>query len=89
MSAQISMTGEDWLSDRDRKAQARAEAKRKQTALVCAKKLESAADALHDFLMACIECNDGSRDRGADDGRRTLQESMREYSGYLDSVFNK
>jgi hypothetical protein len=61
MSTQLSMTGVDWLSDRDVKAQARAEAKRKTMALICAKKLEAAADALNEFLLACIECNDGSR----------------------------
>jgi len=64
-------------------------AARKKAALVCAKKLEVAADALHDFLMASDECNDGGHDRGADDSRRLLQSSMREYSNYLDSVFNK
>lgn len=62
---------------------------RKKTAVACAKKLEAAADALHAFVMACNECDDGSRDRGVDDGRRTLQGSMREYSHYLDSAFNK
>lgn len=87
--AQVSMTGDDWLSDRDRKAQARAEAARKKAALICAKKLQAAADALSDFGMACLECNDASSPRRADDGRTLLAASMREYAGYLESVYDK
>lgn len=86
---QVSMTGEDWLSDRDRKAQARAETARKKAALACAKKLEAAADALHELVMACIDCNDGSRCRGDDDGRVVLQRNIREYAGWLESVYGK
>lgn len=86
---QVQMAGDDWLSDRDRKQQARAEAARKKAAQICAKKLEAAADALHDFLMACIECDDASRSRGDDDGRVILQRNIIEYAGWLDSVYNK
>ena len=89
MSTQLAITGDDWTSNRDRKAHERTEVARKKAALVCAKKLEAAADALNDFLKACHECNDAGRDRGADDSRRILQASMREYAGHLDSVFNK
>lgn len=86
---QVQMAGDDWLSANDRKRQAKAEAARKKAALACANKLEAAADSLNEFLRACAECSDASFDRGADDSRRLLQASMREYSGYLDSVFNK
>lgn len=86
---QVQMAGDDWLSERDRKQQARAEAARKKAAQVCAKKLEAAAEALHDFVMACNECDDGSRSRGDDDGRAILQRNMREYAAWLDSVFNR
>jgi len=86
---QVSMTGEDWLSDRDRKAQARAEAARRKAGLACAKKLDAAAEALHEFVMACLECNDASSPRGEDDGRTLLQRSIREYAGYLESVFGE
>lgn len=88
MTHQLSMTGEDWLSDRDRKTQARAEAARRKAALRAAEKLQAAADAVAEFSMACLECNDGSV-RGSDDSRVILSTSMREYAGWLESVFGK
>lgn len=86
---QVSMTGDDWTSDRDRRSQAKAEAARKKAAMACAKKLEAAADALHELVMACMDCNDGSRLRGDDDGRVLLQRNMREFAGWLESVYGR
>lgn len=86
---QVAMAGEDWLSDRDRKTKAKAEAARKKAALACAKKLEAAAEALHELVMACMECEDGSTVRRADDGRLLLQRDIREYAGWLESVYGK
>ncbi|WP_083460636.1 hypothetical protein [Gulbenkiania mobilis] len=83
---QILMAGDDWLSDRERKAQAKAEAARKKTAITCARKLEAASEALSAFLMACNECDDASRDRGLDDSRHILMRNINEYAGYLSSV---
>lgn len=87
MGTQVAMTGDDWRSDRDRKALARAEANRKKTALACVKKLEAAAEALYHFSWACNEVGDASAIRGADDSRTLLQASIREYANYLDSVY--
>lgn len=87
MAHQLAMAGEDWLSNNDRKRQARAVAARKKAALDCAKKLEAAADALAAFGLACVDFEDGSRVRGADDGRLILAERCREYSGWLESVY--
>lgn len=89
MGAQLAMAGDDWLSDNDRKRQARAEAARKKAALKCAKKLKEAADALGEFGMSCLECNDASRVRGADDGRLILANNCREYAGWLESKYEK
>lgn len=86
---QLSMTGDDWLSSRDRKAQARAEANRKKVAIACAKKLEAAADSLNELMRACNECHDGSSVTRADDGRQLLVERLMEYSSWLDSAYNK
>jgi hypothetical protein len=61
--------------------------KRAKTALVLAKKLDAAASAMHGFIQGCVDC--GERHPEADDQRRTLAVSMREYSGYLDSVYRK
>lgn len=86
---QLAMTGDDWTSDRDRKAQARADAARKKAAVECARKLEAASDALNAYLLACIECDDASRSRGADDGRLVLMSNMGEYAAWLRSVYDK
>lgn len=86
---QIQMAGEDWLSERDKKTQAKAEAARAKAALACSKKLEAAADALNEFTSACLDCADASAPRGADDGRRLLMQSMMEYASYLNGVYSK
>lgn len=89
MGTQLAMAGTDWLSDTDRKRQQRAEAARKKAAIKCAKALQTAADALGEFGMACLDCNDASRVRGDDDGRLILAKNCREYAGWLDSVYSK
>jgi hypothetical protein len=89
MTHQLTMTGEDWLSDRDRKTQARAEAARRKAALKAAEKLHASADAVAEFALACLECNDGSGPKRADDGRNILQAHMREFGGWLESVYGK
>lgn len=86
---QLKMSGEDWRSDREIKQQARAEAARKKAAIKCSKKLDGAVRAMAEFLSACVWCDDESMSRGEDDGRRLLLQKMQEYSGHLDSVFNK
>lgn len=86
VAEQVSMTGEDWLSDRDKKSQARADAAVKRTGLVAAKKLEAAAEAVNEFLHACLDA--GHEDmRGASDGRRVLINNIMEYASYLDGRF--
>jgi hypothetical protein len=89
MTHQLIMTGEEWLSDRDRKSQVRAEAARRKAALRAAEKLQAAADAVAEFALACLECNDGSGPKRADDGRTVLSAGMREYAGWLESVYGK
>lgn len=88
---QLAMAGDDWLSDNDRKRTKRAIAKRKKAAVDCAKKLESATEALNDYLRACRECDDESSDRvgGAWDGRRLLMRDMTEFAGWLTAVYDK
>lgn len=88
MTTQISMSGNDWLSDRDRKSQARAEARRKAAALKCSRKLDEAREALNEFLSACLDCGHVEATR-LDDSRRLLMRDMSEYSSYLGSVYDK
>lgn len=86
---QLAMTGDEWVSERDKKAQKRAEAARKATALSCAKKLLAASEELSKFLSACRDCRDGSGDefRGISDGRQILIGDITEYAYYLNSKF--
>jgi len=86
---QLSMTGDDWFSDGDKKRQARAEAARKKAAIACAKALEKAADAMRDYCHACMACEDASSPKRDDDGRYLLMRSMLEYSGWLEEVYEK
>lgn len=87
MAHQLTMTGDDWLSDRDRKSQAKAEAARKRAAVQCAKKLREAAEALSIYSMACFECRDGSGVQRGDDGRSLLMGDLQEFAGWLESVY--
>lgn len=87
--SQLQMTGDDWLSDGDKKRQARAEAARKKAALVCAKRLRAAGDSLSEFMSACLDCQDSSAPRGVDDSRRILMESLCEYASWLEGVYDK
>jgi hypothetical protein len=89
MHQQLSMTGDDWRSDRDIKAQAKAEAKRKKAGLVCADKLMAASKAISEYLAACNECRDASGCRGVDDGRLVLIGNITEYAGWLKLVYEK
>ena len=84
---QIAMTGEDWLSGRDVKRQARAEAVRKKAANACARKLEAAAESLREYLISCRDCNDGSGSKGIDDSRLLLVDNLMEYKCFLETRY--
>nr|WP_321303040.1 hypothetical protein [Alcaligenes faecalis] len=62
---------------------------RKKAAIKAAAALEKARIAVHDYAIACFECDDGSQVRAADDGRVLLMASMAEYTGWLNSVYDK
>ena len=59
---QLSITGDDWKSDRAKAAEARASRKRDEAGRACAKALNAASKALGAYLQACRDCNDGSGD---------------------------
>jgi hypothetical protein len=65
----------------------KAQAKKRQAALILAKKLNAAVDATNAFLRACLDA--GEPGRGLDDGRVLLIGQMSEYASYLDAVYNK
>lgn len=60
----------------------------KASALKASRKLDEATKAMCDFMYACHAAGHPD-DHGIADSRRLLIESMQEYSGHLDSVFNK
>lgn len=88
---QLALTGDDWTSDRDKRAQARREAARKRSALACAKQLRAAATALHVYLQACNDCRDGSGSerRGAGDCRLRMIADLNEYAAFLEGRYDK
>lgn len=61
------------------------EEKRVKVALALAKKLNAASEAMRQFVHACIDC--GEPYPLADDTRRTMQETLTEYSGHLELVY--
>lgn len=91
MKHQTEMTGDDWISDRDRARQKKAEAKRRDSALKAAKALNKAIEALRVYLQDCRECNDGSGDerQGLSDGRHILIGDLAEYSTFLDGRYSR
>ncbi|MBV6855892.1 MULTISPECIES: hypothetical protein [Xanthomonas] len=86
---QTSMTGDDWLSDNDRKRKARAIELRKKAGQNCAKKLQAAAEALSDYARACGECKDGSGPRSLDDSRLILSRDINEYASWLEGRYDR
>lgn len=86
---QLEITGDDWRSERDKKAQVKAEAARKKAAIACARKLEAASAALSEYLLACIDCRDASKSRGEDDSRLILMRNIDEYAGHLSTTYGK
>ena len=91
MNAQLTMTGEDWTSDRDRTRQRKAETARRAAGLKADKALSKAAEAIRTYLEACRECRDGSDDEkmGAGDGRRILIDNMTEYASWLNMRYER
>ena len=80
--SQLTMTGDDWTSDRDRKAQARAVAERKKAAQALEAQLDKSVAAMQKFINACHACGD-QKVQNADDGRQRLREQMQEYAHWM------
>ena len=87
MSSQLTMTGADWMSDRDRKHQAQLEARRAKAGRDLARKLDAAVDALRAYMSACNDIGDESRVKHAADGRIRLSEDCAEYASWLHGMY--
>lgn len=88
---QLTINGDDWISDRERARQKKIIAARQVTGRKAAQALEKAIEAINIHLRACRECQDGSDDRsmGAGDGRNILVGDMGEYMGWLNMRYEK
>lgn len=87
MRDQLTMTGADWMSERDRKQQSRLEAARTKAARDLVKRLDAAVDSLNVFCAACNDLGDESRVKTVADGRVRLIEDMAEYATWLRGVY--
>lgn len=83
---QLAMTGDDWISDRDKKSQAKANAHLKKTSIEAAAKMRSAAEALRKQLRAYIDAGHPDR-KGLSDGRLILASDLDELAAHFESVY--
>lgn len=81
---QTTMTGDDWLSDRDRKAATKSQQRKRKAGTVAAKKCREAADAIQAYMHACGEANDGSGVKRSDDQRMLFVRDLRDYVAFLE-----
>jgi hypothetical protein len=81
MAHQLTMTGDDWLSERDKQRAARNESARANAARALAARLRMAADAVTVFAEACAAC--GDQVERTDDSRARLRNDMLEYAYFL------
>lgn len=86
-ATQLSMTGDDWTSDRDKKRQAAANARLKKTSQDAARKMRSAADALRVQYRAYIEA--GHPDHTGRDNRLVQAADLDELASYFESVYGE
>lgn len=84
---QTTMTGDDWLSDRDRKGVAKAQQRKRKAGATAAKKCRDAADAIQAFIHACGEANDGSGVKRSDDQRLLFVRDLRDYVAFLEQRY--
>lgn len=81
---QITMTGDDWLSDRDRARDKAAKARLHKAEQRAAKALHAAAEALDDWMRAYCDVHPDKM--GLADQRRRLSSDCRELATYVDGL---
>lgn len=81
---QLIMSGNDWLSDRQRARNKAAEARLHKAEQKAAKALHAAADALDDWMRAYCEVHLDKM--GLGDQRRRLSADCRELASYVDGL---
>ena len=81
---QLTMTGEDWLSERERSRDRTAKARLNKAELKAAKALHAAADALDDWMRAYCEVHPDKM--GLGDQRRRLSADCRELASYVEGL---
>ena len=81
---QTAMTGDDWLSDRERNAASRAQKNKRKAGATAAKKCREAADAIQAYIHACGGAGDGSGVTRTDDQRLLFVRDLRDYQAFLE-----
>lgn len=81
---QLTMAGDDWLSDRDRARDKAAQARLRKAEQKAAKALHAAAEALDDWMRAYCDVHPDRM--GLGDQRRRLSADCRELASYIDGV---
>lgn len=80
---QLEMTGDDWTSERDKKAKAKAEAAYRKAASACVAPMERAAAALRAAHAAYLEAGYPAK-MGAADQRLTLASDLEELARHIE-----
>lgn len=75
------------LTERQKAAEAKSKAQVRRAALIAAKKLDAAVEAMEDYLLVVRSA--GLPIRGEDDARKLLIRDMRDYSGFLENKYSK
>lgn len=81
---QLTMSGNDWLSDRDRARDKASKARLHKAEQKAAKALHAAADALDDWMRAYCDVHPDKM--GLADQRRRLSGDCRELANYIDGL---
>ena len=85
---QTSMTGDDWLSDKDRKRQTAAQRHLVNVSRECASRMRTTAESLRKQYRAYIDA--GHPDRQGDaDGRLRLAADLDELAAFFEGVYEK
>lgn len=83
---QARMTGDDWLSDRDKNRQRRADAALRKASAKAAADMRRAADSVRAQFRAYVEAGHPDK-QGRGDGRLTLASDLDELAAFFESVY--
>jgi hypothetical protein len=83
---QTRMTGDDWLSDQDKRRQSRADAALKRASVKAAADMRRAAESVRAQFRAYMEAGHPNT-QGLGDGRLTMASDLDELAAFFESVY--